>query len=161
MKAFHFPLQKVLEWRSTEREMESAKMRRLAEELQRLADEISAVEAEIRAVRKRVLESAGPGSPRLESWDLSPIPAFEERLKKAAAVLQTRKVALTLEVGEQRQKLLEAQRRVDLMQKLREKRFAAWTAAHNLENEQFAAEAFLGRWAAERTNGARRERQNL
>ena len=144
-------MQKVLEWRIEECEVERAKMRRFGEQLQQLEQELGVLTAENRAVRTRVLQTAV-----LESFDLSPIPAFEERLKKAGILLQARKATVLIAIGEQRQKLLESQRRVDLLQKLRDRRLAEWVGALNVENERFAAEAFLGRWTASRTDQSRR-----
>jgi flagellar FliJ protein len=141
MKPFRFPLDRVLEWRREELETEQAALRALHAERERLQARRRWLEESLEAERRALVASATVESQALEaleSWKVWVRGEFQ-RLGSLAQELERR-------IAVQRFKTLEAQRKVKLLERLREKAFQRWTAELNRELENFAAEAYLARW---------------
>ena len=143
MKRFHFPLDSVLRWRETAVEQEESKLQSLLAEDQRILRSIEqarmdgvAAEESIRAQREMV------------STDLRSLAAFRLHLEQRLKTLAQRRADQTALIEQQRRAVLEAQRRFQLMVKLRDRRLTEWQYEAARENETFSQEAFLGRWSA-------------
>jgi len=141
MKPFRFPLDRVLEWRREELETEQAALRALQAERERLQARRRMLEGNLEAEQRALVASPSVDSQALEaleSWKVWVRGEFR-RLEILAQELDGR-------IAVQRFKTLEAQRRVKLLERLREKAYRRWTAELNRELENFAAEAYLARW---------------
>ena len=140
MKKFTFPLDRVLVWRRLELDREQAT-------LQRLQSECNAIAARETAVRRQRVDSERQISNDryIDSIFLSTLPQWQNATRLALVSLAAKLVAADQKVVQQQARFYEAKRRVELLERLREKRLDAWKAELSLEEEAFAAEAFLAR----------------
>src|SRR6516164_2987787 len=118
MKTFHFPLEKALEWRRIELELEEARYKQQSAELASLDRRRAEIEASgIRAetqVREWTPVSAG---------DLAALGNFRLRVKSDEAELACRRAECARKLADQQQQMLEARRRCRLLERLKERRF--------------------------------------
>jgi flagellar export protein FliJ len=141
MRAFEFPLRRVLEWRRTQFELEENKLRQVAATLEELR--LAAVRLDL--VKGRA-EVAVRQSAVVEACDLWALAAYRQRLIAELKALALRRTACQREVDAQRQKVMEAQRQCRLLEKLEQRRRAEWSRAADREMENLAAESFLALW---------------
>ncbi|MCL5743601.1 MAG: hypothetical protein M1541_06695 [Acidobacteria bacterium] len=141
MKTFRFPLEKALEWRRRQLEVEELKFRQLSAGLQELDQRRAALESARDSAGRKLIESrAVTGS------DLNSLAGYRSalRIRGEALLLQRRQQETCVE--EQRHKYQEARRQCRLLEKLRERRRAQWQADCNRELEALASESFLSKW---------------
>lgn len=146
MKAFSFRLEKALDWRRLQLELEENRYRRQAAALADLdrarADlEASAIRAEVQ-VRTWTPLTGG---------DLATLARFREYVSHAGRTLEVRRAACEHQLQEQQKVMLEARRRCRLLERLRERRWEQWRADCDRELEHFAAECFLAGVARQRS----------
>ena len=142
MKAFHFPLQKALEWRRLELELEEARYKQQAAALaeldrQRAELEASGVRAEIQVREWNPVAAS----------DLSALGGFRLRVRRDQDQLAKERQACVRKLAEQQKQMLEARRRCHLLERLKERRLAEWKAGCSREVEEIAAESYLARWS--------------
>jgi flagellar export protein FliJ len=141
MTAFRFRLQKVLDWRHTQLELEEARYRQA----------IAAV-AEIDRARAALAAEGIHTEAEVRSWnpvtecDLAALGEFRLHVRARDADLASRRAAGVKELEARQAAMLEARRRYRLLERLKERGLAAWTAERDKELEQLASEAFLARW---------------
>jgi flagellar export protein FliJ len=145
MRRLHFPLESVLRWRQNILEQEEAKLQRLFFEDQRIALAIDQTRAEGVAAEQAVREQR-----EMVSTDLRSLAAFRLHLEQRQKTLSQRKAQNAAAIEKQRQAVLEADRRFQLLAKLKGRRATEWQYESGRETEAFAQEAFLGRWSAQR-----------
>ena len=145
MQPFRFRLEKVLAWRATQLEMEQYQMKRLSAEL----DAIERGRALLVVERARA-ESTVLGAGRIDGADLAAHAAFLVHLGHQEQELERRRLEQEKRLAQQHQRLIEARRRVRLLERLKSRRRVEWELELTKELEQFAAEAHLARWNAER-----------
>ncbi len=141
MNAFHFPLEKVLDWRRGELELAELKFQQLAAAV--TAADKALAELETAGIRAEIL---------VRDWsqvcgrDLAALGSFRLHVRKKNAELAARRAecAERLEAG--RSAMLEARRRARLLERLKERRFETWRLARDKELEELAAESYLSRW---------------
>ncbi len=141
MKTFRFPLERVLEWRRMQLDMEQSKIQAIAARIQRLDDQRRSLFTERSLAEGEILQAK-----TMEGQDLARIAAFHLHVRNEALTIAETRGQCEHALIAQREKLVEAQRQVKLLQNLREKRFTRWSADLAREQEQFAGEAFLARW---------------
>ena len=145
MQSFHFRLEKVLAWRRTELELEQYKMRLLCVELEQIEQSRARLTAERVVAHHEILRAR-----RIDGAELN---AHAARLVyfdgQDRALLRRRSEQEQL-IAEAHKRLLEAQRRLRLLEKLKAGRHAQWQTELNREIEAFAAEAHLARWNRDR-----------
>ncbi|MDQ6707806.1 MAG: hypothetical protein M3Z85_17750 [Acidobacteriota bacterium] len=145
MKSFAFPLEKALRWRRSQLNLEQIRAQTIAGKIAGLAHRREDLRNERSSAEQHVIQSSS-----VEAADLAALAAFHVSAAKQDTILKAQCVTHERELSEQREKLVEAQRKVKLLEILRGKRFAQWSAVVAREQEQFAGEAFLGRWQAEK-----------
>jgi len=155
MKRFRFPLDSVLRWRETILEQEEAKLRRLFLEEQRIALAIDQTHAEGVAAERAIRERR-----EMVSTDLRSLAAFRLHLEEKRKTLTQRKAQQAALIEQQRRAVLEAERRFQLLVKLKDRRASEWQYEAGRETEAFAQEAFLGRWSVGRRRAANAQRPN-
>lgn len=138
MNAFRFPLERALEWRRRQLEIEENRFKQQAAALANLdrarADlESTAIRAELQ-VR---------GWAPLLGQDLTALAGFRADVKTKEEALAGRRAECQRQLEAQQRLMLEARRRYRLLEKLRERRWQEWRAAADREIEQFAAENYL------------------
>lgn len=141
MKRFHFSLERVREWREKQVAVEEAKLERLMAGRNHLLAQIEELESERRANDGAVLHSSGADSFTLQALD-----EFRRFSRYRRAELDRAIAACDRQALEQRQRILEAQRKVRLLDKLRERKRRSWDLEFEKELAAEAAEAFLSKW---------------
>ena len=148
MKRFRFPLDSVLRWRESALEQEEQKLQSLRAEEQRILRAIEQARSEGIAAEQSIRERR-----EIVSTDLRSLAAFRLHLEQRLKTLAQRRIDQAGLVEQQRRAVLEAERRFQLMVKLRERRLAEWQYEAARENETFSQETFLGRWGARKRLG--------
>ena len=141
MRNFRFSLEKILSWRRAELLVQEARLAALFAERSRL----DARRAEIRAVRQsaagRLLASGTVDGRELES-----LQSYRERLERELMAFDRRRVESAEQISCQQARVVDARRRVRLLEKLKGRRMEEWLTEWQREVETFASEAFLARW---------------
>lgn len=141
MKSFQFPLEKALEWRRVQLELEEARYKQLVADLaaldrRRAEIEASGIHAEVQ-VRQWNPVAAG---------DLTALGNFRLRVKSQETEIARLRLESAKKLGEQQKGMLEARRRCSLLERLKERRLAEWTHERDRELDEIAAESYLARW---------------
>jgi flagellar export protein FliJ len=139
MYRFQFRLETVLGWRRLQVEAEEVKLRGLFEELRRGESARERVEKERAEAERGVLYAASPSATELTALEAHRAHAARELRRLRGERLQCEQ-----RIATQRERLVEAERGMRLLEKLREKQLAEWNRAANREQEAAAAELFLG-----------------
>jgi len=141
MKSFQFPLEKALELRRKQLETEEAlyKLEMAA------VGAIDRQRAEIEAAGIRAEILVREWSP-IAASDLCALGAYRLKVKADEANLARKRFEAERKLAERKKVMLEARRRSKLLERLRERRLEEWTAAHDKELEDVAADSFLARW---------------
>jgi len=142
MRGFHFPLGRVLAWRRTELELEQSKLRRILAGIEEC--DLSARRLELARARA---EQAVRQAPATEACDLWALASYRARLTADLQALAARKRAAEQQMAAQREKVLAADRRCRLLEKLEQRRRREWSLAENREVESLAADSFLAGWS--------------
>jgi len=145
MTAFRFPLEKVLDWRRTELELARARFEQqtaavVALDRERAALETSAVQAEM-TVRHWAAVTGG---------DLAALAAFRRHVRLREDKIGTARAQAQRELDTRGSAMLEARRRVRLLERLKDRRLAEWRRAFDRELEQLASDSYLAKFAADR-----------
>ncbi|PWU01833.1 MAG: hypothetical protein C5B51_22195 [Terriglobia bacterium] len=138
MIAFRFRLERVLEWRRKELELEEARFQQRVAAVSLLDRERAELEA--RGIRAELqVRNWTP----LEGKDLAALAEFRLYTirRERAIAIQRAEQQKALDV--QRERMLAARRRVRLLERLRERRLAEWQDASERELAELAAESHL------------------
>jgi flagellar export protein FliJ len=153
MKAFTFRLEQVLRWREMQVGLQQARAAEAAGHASQLRSSVDAQKAEAVAGAAQIAREATGVA--LASYARF-VEASRARIQEAEARAAKAQRALALE----RDRLVEANRRLRLLEDLRKAGLGRWRKEHDRELTAFADEAFLGRIkskmpSANRTEGMR------
>jgi hypothetical protein len=148
MKAFHFPLKRVLALRRTQLELEEARYKQQTDELAAL----DRSRAEIEAAGIRAEAQVREWNP-VAGHELSALGAFRLHVKAQEANLALKRMECARKLAEQQRVMIEAQRRCRLLERLEERRRAEWRSLRDQEIEELAAESYRARWVAQKAGG--------
>lgn len=142
MRSFHFPLEKALDWRRLQLELEESRCKQEAAALAGLDRHRAEIEAAgIRSeIQVREWKPIGSG-------DLSALGNFRLHVKAQEAAIARRRTEAAQKLAVQQTVMLEARRRCRLLERLRERRLKEWTAERDKELDEIAAESYLARWS--------------
>lgn len=143
MQTFRFRLAKVLEWYTRQSEEEE---RRMAVCLAALADAqqaIARLQAERTAIERDVVSRTA-----IPARDFVALGLYRLGAKKLELELNTARERCEAAVEEQQARLRAAERRVRLLEKLRQRRLAEHVYAENRELEELASDAYFAKWAS-------------
>lgn len=138
MKTFHFRLEKALRWREAQLDIEKS---RAAAALAR----ITAIQAAIEQQRAASAEAAACIRTAPAGGALSLYAGFLERDRGRSRQFKDQLVTAKKTLAAEMERLLEANRNLHLVEKLRTAEQARWHREFDRELGQFADEAFLGR----------------
>jgi len=143
MKRFEFRLDRVVAWREEQLDLEESRLHQFQAELQHLEARRTALDSEEAASANALVRVAAVSAEDLHQ---------EDRFRRYAAhereLIALKKTATERSINEQRARVLEARKKLELLKRLRARRLAAWTADLDRELEQQAAEAHLSRRGA-------------
>src|SRR5438874_12975815 len=124
MTSFQFPLQKALDWRRTQLDLEEARYKQQAAALA----ELDRVRAEIEAAGVKAEIQVRDWSP-VQGRDLAALGSFRLRVKLQEKQIQARRQECERVLAERQNAMLEARRRCRLLERLKERRQVEWKAA--------------------------------
>ena len=148
MKAFHFRLDQALRWRGTQLDLEKSRVSLAAQRLQELRAEIETRRAELSDGAGQFSASGGTGS-SLTLWA-----GFTERARGQIKDLENSATQAEQALNAQLQLLTEANRKVQLLENLKQSEQSKWHAEFNRDLEAFAGESFLFRLQSRNRMGA-------
>ncbi len=152
MKAFRFPLQRVLEWRALQLRVEEEKLAGLQQQMASLTQ----MQEQLAAARNRseahLFASGTAAGSCLQSWAL-----YQARVAKQQDLLKKQLLQCEQLIAEQRQRLLKARTDHRVLEKLKERRWRQWVYLNDREMEDTAAEVYLARWGREDSDGELRD----
>ena len=142
MKDFRFPLERVLEWRRIELDLEQARFEQQMMEVTELDSERANIEAagirseiEVRAWRP------------LTGNDLTALAAFRRHVIGKEKQIEARCEEARRKLEIRKSAMIEARRRCELLERLKRRRLGEWQTAADRELEELAAESYLARFA--------------
>jgi flagellar export protein FliJ len=141
MKRFDFSLAKVRDYRRQQLELEEVRLQSLLGERLALELESSRLETEVRETRCSLMVTSSAESQDLTASDMYLRHLAAEKKRHAAKVAEWQARAV-----KQQQAVVEARRRVRLVEKLEARQFRVWKASADRELENLAAELYLARW---------------
>jgi len=141
MTNFRFSLEKALDLRRLQLELEEAKFQQQAAALLALDRERDQMRASRANAEAHV---------RTDGWsygcDLAALGAFGMHVQAKEKQLAQRRIEGETKLEERRAAMLEARRRLRLLEKLKERRKVDWSIAMNRELEELASESYLAQW---------------
>ena len=141
MKRFEFPLAKVRDFRRQQLELEEVRLQSLLGERQALELESSRLETEVRETRCSLMVTSSAESQDLMASDVYLRHLADKKKRHAVKLAEWQARAV-----KQQQAVVEARRRVRLLEKLEGRQFSEWKSAADREVENLAAELYLARW---------------
>jgi len=141
MKRFEFRLARVRDFRRQQLEVEEAKLEVLRAERQQIEEESLRLENEATGTRNSLMVIGS-----VEAQDL----VAADRYLRFLAIEMKRQAAKMADwqgrTAKQQQAMVEARRRVRLLEKLEEKQLRLWKEEADREHENLSAELYLARW---------------
>lgn len=137
MKKFEFRLDSALRWRDTQLQVERGKLNALLSEEAKLKDSFENLGSERRSALQCLAKE------QLFSLDLRSLSSYLVGAEARATMLQEQIRKRRQSVAEQRDRVVQAEKNVKLLLKLREKRQLDWKAGFEREIEANAEESWL------------------
>ena len=144
MGRFHFPLDRVIRWRSLEFALEQAKLKRLGQEQIRLQMMEAALGAEKSRLGASIVTLPDP-----RGEDLRAMVGYGASLRRRAEKLGEMRNRCERDLSAQKKRYNEAKQRLQLLEKLRERKLTAWSYEQARELEELASESYLSNWNRE------------
>lgn len=143
MPTFQFRLDRVLEWYGSQLRLEESRLAAGQAAMSQIEERIARLRAERLTVERELLSSDS-----ISAADLASLGFYRLRARKEAIALDEERVRRGRAVRDQIKAVQFAQRRVRLVEKLRERRLSEHRYAEDRALENLAAEAYLSKWNA-------------
>jgi len=140
VKRFAFRLERVRRWRFEQASVEELKLQRLRAELRQLETVRGGLEDELRQSESRVLAQRS-----IDPVELTSLGSYRSRARQKIRELEEHGRQYAAKIVEQRQRVMEARRQAELLERLRVKAFGEWRAGLDKEQEELASELFLAK----------------
>ena len=145
MKRFQFPLERVRRWRAGQAALEELKLEQLREQQTRLEEEKRSIQRERAHSERDVL-----GRPVMEATELQNLDAFRVHARDKIREFENRERQAAAQIEQQGQRVMEARRNAELLERLKQEAGAAWQRASDREQESLATELYLAQWTRRR-----------
>jgi len=142
MAPFRFQLERVLGWYRTQADLEEERLRVCADAAAHAVAEMERHRRDSLALQMEVLRS-----PKIQASELAALGSFRRRAKQLDRELREKCQKTGQALEQQRGVVLAAQRRLRLMEKLRDRRLAEYQYETARELEALASETFLAAYA--------------
>jgi len=139
MKKFSFPLETARQWRERQAEMEDARLQALFAEKHAIERRMAALDGELQAEHRRIEDRS------CDARELAMLDDFGTWASREKQHLSAAQGECEGRIAAQRAAVMEARRRFQLVDRLKEKALIAWHAANAKEQEDLAAELHLAR----------------
>lgn len=140
MKNFRFQLDSLLRLRTRELETEEMRLATMRADLTRLERSIQHTVAESQNTSHAVASGASSGA------ELGQLQHYRNALARKLKGMVKERSACQFQIEQQQRKVVEANRRKRLIERLKERRLAEWTAEVEKEFQQLAEETYLSNW---------------
>ena len=149
MTAFRFRLERVLDLRRTQFQIAESECQRAAAKLRGIQ-----VQQAVLAARKSETRKTFARLPEVAGRELLPLPVWYKWTDAERGRLAQMEHTAAQELEKKRQALIEAQKKVRLLEKLYERRWTEWQAEFDREIEEIAEDSTSSRYArkGERTS---------
>ena len=141
MKRFHFPLDRVRRWRVEQAALEELKLERLYGRLAELASEKRKAQDGRATSERQVL-----GQASVEAAELQALDVYRLHVRSRIGQIEQGQREVMAQIEEQRQRLIEARRQAELLERLKDKKLGEWRALAAREEETIAGELYLAKW---------------
>jgi hypothetical protein len=141
MHSFQFRLDRVLDWHGHQYHVEQARLAVAMAAQEKAHQKLAKFHAECLAVERDVI-----GRREIAARDFHALGLFRLRARQVELELMQETQRAETAVRDQMQRVQDAQRRVRLLEKLRDRRLAEHKYLEEKELEELAAEAFLAKW---------------
>jgi len=145
MKRFQFPLDRVRRWRAGQAALEELKLEQLRERWTKLGEEKRAIEGACAHSQREVLRQ-----PSMEAGDLQSLDAYRLHARTKIRDIEIRERQTEAQVEQQRQRVIQARREAELLERLKRQALDEWRAASDREQETLAAESYLAKRSRKR-----------
>jgi flagellar export protein FliJ len=145
MKRFEFRLSRVMEFRRQQAEAERNQLQILFNQLRGIEDERAWLNTQLAESRDQAF-----GSGTVSGAELAALTQFTRHVGNRTAQLDKDRGGLSIKIQEQQQVVVAADRRVTLLEKLKDRQHAAWLVEEEKELEALAADSFMAKFAAGR-----------
>ncbi len=142
MKAFQFPLQRVLEYRELQMRTEEEKLSTIQNQLADVLHRENALTAAQLNAEMNLL-----GRPVVDASEFRALSAFQLRIRSEKVSLLAARKNLETQIAEQRKRLLKVRKDCKILENLKDRRKKAWTYLSDREIENTAAESYISNWA--------------
>ena len=143
MPAFRFRLDRVLEWYREQSKIEEGRLANCVAAVNAVLAGIARLEAERQSIDQELI-----GRSSIAAGELVALGRYRLRAAQRAATLEQDRLRRQSALVQQRTKVQAAQRRLRLIEKLRERRFSEHIRAEERDLECLASESFLAKWVA-------------
>jgi hypothetical protein len=140
MKRFDFPLERVRRWRREQASLEELKLQQFRTEMASLQAAQRQIEADRVDAEQKVLTQTYIDSLQLESLD-----SYRQFAAGKVRHLESRRQQWEAKIQEQLNRVIEARRKFELLERLRKSALDEWQAAVDKEQGELAAELFLAK----------------
>jgi len=140
MRKFQFQLERVRRWRQEQAALEELKLERAHGQLAALAEQKAGAERSRAESERQVLQQAS-----IDAGELQALDAYRRHVRARIGWIETRRREVGVEVERQRQRVVEARRQAELLERLKAKMFAQWRVAGDREEEALATELYLAK----------------
>ena len=143
MQTFRFRLARVLEWYQHQYELEERRLTACLAALANSQKAITTLQAEWLSIERDVVSRSA-----IPARDFVALGLYRLGAKKQEVELNAARDRSQTAVEAQQVKLRLAQRKLRLLEKLRERRVAEYDYAESRELEELASDAFFSKWAS-------------
>jgi flagellar export protein FliJ len=143
VKKFHFPLERVREWREKQVSFEEAALERLNAERAAIEERAAELDRERESNESAVLNAVC-----VDALSLRALDEYRRFARYRAASLVREGSACDGRIAVQRARIMEARRKVRLLDKLRDKKRRLWMVELEKEVDEQAAESYRARRAS-------------
>ena len=147
MKKFVFPLEQIRSWNATRLKIEETELEALVDRLRRQEAAFADASAQRTGFADQTLRQSV-----IETEQLARIEQFRIFLQAEARRLQRAQAEFARQIAERRQRVVELKRKIELLDRLRQRQHQAWSAEEVKELQNAADEAFLQKLVAKRVN---------
>jgi hypothetical protein len=138
VKAFSFRLDQALRWRATQLDIEKARVATAAKRLADIRNVLAKLQSDIR-------NSTSQLGPVCDGSALGILAAYTEKNRRQIGELEKGMKRAEQDLATQTQLMLEANRKLHLLENLKRSAQTQWNNEFTRELEAFAGETFLGR----------------
>ena len=143
MQRFQFRLQRVLQWQERVCRLEEDKLRTCVADVAETEERLARHAAECIAIEQEFSSQQTLAPP-----DLQALAAFRRKAVTDVQLLEQERQRRQAALDAQRQKLLAERRRLQIIEKLRERALQEYTRAVDRELEALSHESYLSTWAS-------------